>query len=94
MKKDFFNMFLFFAILTLIFAPLSIFQYFLLKDQDKIIEKFGMFYLERNNELFKEGEITGLYFGDYIAVWTKDRSWEEIMRTCNHEWAHSIGMNH
>ena len=61
----------------------------IIHDQQKEIEKFEMFYLDRNKQDFQGGEVTGLAYGDFFAVWSKGRSIQEVMGSCLHEYAHN-----
>lgn len=31
---------------------------------------------------------TGSFHGDYFSVWVKERTYAQVMETCNHEWMH------
>ena len=77
------------ALLSLIFLAIALFlafdNYFLRQE----VEKFDLFYLDRNQQEFHGGEVTGLAYGDFFAVWTKGRSIQEVMGTCLHEYAHN-----
>lgn len=102
-KENVNDSYLFIGMLIIIvgLSVFSIFQHYSIQDQEitinnknKIIEKFDMYYTEKYKGEFKEQIVTGLYLGDFISVWVKDRSYSAIMETCSHEWAHSIGMVH
>jgi len=60
-----------------------------IKKCDLKVETFQMHYQEQYNMFYNESwKATGIFFGDYFAVWTKNRTWAEVMETCNHEYLH------
>ena len=61
---------------------------------DLKIETFQMHYQEQYNIFYnKSWTATGIFFGDYFAVWAKNRTWAEVMETCNHEYLHYVYEN-
>ena len=64
---------------------------------EKRLQSFEMYYNEKYNTPFKYSNTTieGLAFGDFIAVWTKNKTITEVLEICMHEYAHNnLDMGH
>ena len=56
-----------------------------------------MYYNEKYDTPFKYSNTTieGLAFGDFISVWTKNKTITEVLEICTHEYAHNnLDMGH
>lgn len=53
-------------------------------------DQFKMYYEDKYNKPFEAIDgVKGLAYGDYIVVWTKDKTITEVLNTCTHEYAHN-----
>lgn len=60
------------------------------KKQQIAIDSFRMYYDEKYKANFNsKNGVYGLAFGEYIAVWTKNRNITAVLDTCTHEYAHN-----
>jgi len=60
---------------------------------DDHVQSMRMFSMQQYN-FSNVQPVDGLAFGDYFAVWTKNRTVSDVLETCAHEYAHNnLGMN-
>lgn len=55
-------------------------------------EQWDMYYENDNWDKYYNATLTGVWglaHGDYITVWTKDRTITQVLETCTHEYAHN-----
>lgn len=80
-----------YIVLSALFLGISILNLIRLDDENTLLkEKIIQVKMDANFEdrFINTKGITGLNYGDYFCVWAKDRTYSQVIETCNHEWLH------